>query len=321
GQKFIATETASALSTRGVYQFPSDSIRIWPSDYKAQDTFSNSNGNKDYTAAAYDNTHAYWGGTHEKTWLAVKNHPHMAGIFVWSGFDFLGEPLPYSKFPARSSYYGIVDLAGFPKDVYYMYQSEWTTKPVLHLFPHWNWQKGDTVDVWAYYNNADETELYLNGRSLGRQKKNANVLHVMWRVPYSPGTLKAISRKYGKTVLVKEIRTAGKPARIQLTADRAFVRADDKDLAFITVRVVDINGNTVPGADNLIRFSVSGNGILAGTDNGYQADTVSLKSPERKCWKGMALAIIQSAGKKGNITLKADSAGLLPAVLSLKTSD
>ncbi|MBL7737997.1 MAG: DUF4982 domain-containing protein [Chitinophagaceae bacterium] len=321
GQKFIATETASALATRGVYPFLSDSIRIWPPDYKAQDTFSNSNGIIDYTVSAYDNTHAYWGGTHEKTWLAVKKHPHMAGIFVWSGFDFLGEPLPYSKFPARSSYYGIIDLAGFPKDVYYMYQSEWISKPVLHIFPHWNWKKGDTIDVWAYYSFADEVELFLNGRSLGKRKKSDDKLHVMWRVPFAPGSVKAVSRKNGKIVLVKEIRTAGQPARIELTADRRVIMADGKDLSFITARVVDRNGNTVPGADHLIRFSVSGNGILAGTDNGYQADTGSLKSPERKSWKGMTLAIIQSTEKKGNITLKADSAGLLPAVLSLKTSD
>lgn len=152
-----------------MYQFPDDLKRIWPADYKEQDTFSR--GNADYTTSAYDNTHAYWGNTHEKSWLAVKNNKHMAGLFVWSGFDYLGEPLPYPAFPARSSYYGIVDLAGFPKDIYYMYQSEWSDKPVLHLFPHWNWNKGDTVDVWAYYNNAEEVELYLNGKSLGVNKK------------------------------------------------------------------------------------------------------------------------------------------------------
>jgi beta-galactosidase len=146
GQKFIASETASALETRGVYEFPSDSIRIWPPNFKVQDTFT---ANKDFTSAAYDNTYAYWGNTHERSWLAVKNNQHMAGVFVWSGFDYLGEPMPYPKFPARSSYYGIIDLAGFPKDVYYMYQSEWSTKPVLHIFPHWNWKPGQSVDVWG----------------------------------------------------------------------------------------------------------------------------------------------------------------------------
>lgn len=318
GQKFIATETASALSTRGLYQFPSDSIHIWPPNYKAQDTFA---GNKDYTASAYDNTFAYWGGTHEKTWLAVKKYPHMAGIFVWSGFDFLGEPVPYPKFPARSSYYGIVDLAGFPKDVYYMYQSEWTTKPVLHIFPHWNWAVGDTVDVWGYYNNADEVEMFLNGRSLGSKSKTDTSLHVMWRVPFAPGTLKAMSKKNGKIVLVKEIKTAGKPFKIELTADRKNIKADGKDLAFITARIVDAAGNLVPDASNLISFSITGNASIAGTDNGYQADTVSLTSYKRQAWKGMALAIIKSGSKQGNSTLTAQAAGLPKASITFRIAD
>lgn len=318
GQKFIATETASALATRGVYQFPSDSMRIWPPDYKAQDTFK---ANKDFTASAYDNTYAYWGGTHEKTWLAVKKYPHMAGIFVWSGFDFLGEPVPYPKFPARSSYYGIVDLAGFPKDVYYMYQSEWTAKPVLHIFPHWNWNKGDTVDVWAYYNHADEVELYLNGRSVGKRSKTDSTLHVMWRVPFQPGTLKAISRKNGKTVLIKEIKTAGKPAKIELTADRKIMKANTKDLSFVTVRILDEAGNPVPDADDLVSFSITGNANIAATDNGYQADTLSFTSHKRRAWKGMALVIIRSSSKKGNSTLTATAAGLKPATIALKIAD
>ncbi len=307
GQKFIASETASALETRGVYQYPSDSIRIWPPNAKVQDTFT---ANNDFTSAAYDNTHAYWGNTHERSWLAVKSNPHIAGAFVWSGFDYLGEPMPYPKFPARSSYYGIIDLAGFPKDIYYMYQSEWTSKPVLHLFPHWNWTPGELVDVWAYYNNADEVELFLNGRSLGSKKKNDTMLHVMWRVAFEAGTLKAVSRKNGKAVLTKEVRTAGKPARIQLVADKKNLKADGKDLSFITVRIVDKQGNLVPDADNLIEFKITGNGRIAGTDNGYQADTVSLQNTQRNCWKGVALAIVQSSEKKGNITLTGTSPGL-----------
>ncbi len=317
-QKFIATETASALSTRGVYQFPSDSNRIWPPDYKGQDTFV---GNKDFTASSYDNTFAYWGGTHEKTWLAVKKYPHMAGIFVWSGFDFLGEPVPYPKFPARSSYYGIVDLAGFKKDVYYMYQSEWTTKAVLHIFPHWNWTAGEMVDVWAYYNNADAVELFLNDKSLGTRTKTDTSLHVMWRVPFAPGTLKAISKKNGKIVLVKEIKTAGKPFKIELTADRKIIKADAKDLSFITARVLDKDGNLVPDANNHITFSITGNVTIAGTDNGYQADSVSLNSNKRQAWKGMAMAIIKSAVKKGNSTLTATSPGLLSGTIALMTTE
>ena len=318
-EKFIASETASALETRGVYQFPSDSIRTWPLNYKEQDTFST--GNKDYTASAYDNTKAYWGNTHERSWLAVKNNRHIAGAFVWSGFDYLGEPLPYPKFPARSSYFGIVDLAGFPKDVYYMYQSEWTTKPVLHIFPHWNWRKGALVDVWAYYNNADEVELFLNGKSLGLRKKGVDELHVMWRVPFEAGTLKAVSRKNNKTVLVKEIKTAGPAAKIELIADRKNIHANNKDLSFITVRITDKDGNVIPDADNAIKFSVSGAAEIAATDNGYQADTSSFVSTARKAWKGLALVIVKSTTKKGNSTLRAESQGLQTGILLLKSTD
>jgi beta-galactosidase len=320
-QKLIASETVSGLATRGVYQFPSDTNRVWPPNYKVQDTFT---GNKDFTCAAYDNTYAYWGNTHERAWAAVKKRDFIAGTFVWSGFDFLGEPVPYQKFPARSSYYGIVDLAGFPKDVYYMYQSEWTTKPVLHIFPHWNWpqapagEKGKLVDVWAYYNNADEVELFLNGRSLGTRKKINDELHVVWRVAFEPGTLKAVSKKNGKTVLTKTIKTAGKPARIALTADRKNIKADGNDLSFITARIVDKEGNLVPDADNLIEFSITGNATIAATDNGYQADTTSFTSNKRQAWKGMALAIVRSTLKKGNSTLIVKTPGLPLATIALK---
>ena len=317
GQKFIASETASALETRGVYEFPSDSIRVWPPNFRVQDTFS---ANKDLTCAAYDNTHAYWGNTHERSWLAVKRNAHIAGAFVWSGFDYLGEPMPYPRYPARSSYYGIVDLAGFPKDVYYMYQSEWSKKNVLHIFPHWNWKQGDSVDVWAYYNNADEVELFLNGRSAGTRKKNDTTLHVIWRLPFRPGTLTAVSRKNGKIILTKEIKTSGEAARIELTVDKKNLKADGKELTFITARILDKNGIIVPTADNEIKFSITGNGIFAGSDNGYQADTVSLKNPKRKCWMGMALAIIQSTEKKGNITLTATSPRIASASVTIRNN-
>ena len=317
-QKFIASETVSGLATRMVYQFPSDTNRIWPPNYKVQDNFTG--GNQDLSCAAYDNTYAYWGNTHERAWAAVKKRDFIAGTFVWSGFDFLGEPVPY-PWPARSSYYGIVDLAGFPKDVYYMYQSEWTTKPVLHIFPHWNWQPGTLVDVWAYYNNADEVELFLNSRSLGVKKKKEDDLHVMWRVPFAPGTIKAISRKNGKTVLVKTITTAGAPAKIELTADRNSIHAGGKDLAFITARITDKDGNTVPDADNVITFSISGNATIAATDNGYQADTLAFSSPSRGAWKGMALVIVRSPGKKGNSTLTAQAPGLRPGTIALRIAE
>lgn len=314
GQKFISAETASALQTRGHYDMPSDSMRIWPKDGKTKFT----EGNPDWTGSSYDNSYAYWGSPHETVWNVVKRLPHMAGLFVWSGFDFLGEPHPY-PWPARSSYYGIIDLAGFPKDVYYMYQSEWTNKPVLHIFPHWNWEVGKTVDVWAYYNNADEVELFLNGKSLGIKRKQGDDIHIMWRVNYQPGTLKAVSRKNGKTVLTKEIKTAGAPAKIELIADRKKIKSDGTDLSFITVRVLDADGNLVPNADNLVKFNVKGQGFIAGVDNGYQASMESFKSPFRKAYNGMCLAIIQSKEKSGKITLQATSDGLKPASITIKS--
>jgi beta-galactosidase len=310
GQKLLATETASALATRGHYDQPSDSNRIWPPNAK-----SKTHGNPDYTVSAYDNTYAYWGATHEESWKAVKQRDFMSGLFVWSGFDFLGEPVPY-EWPARSSYYGIVDLAGFPKDVYYLYQSEWTNKPVLHLFPHWNWKEGQEVDVWAYYNNADEVELFLNGKSLGIKKKDNDHLHVQWRVRFQPGTLKAVSRKNGKTVLVKEIKTAGRPAKIIVTADRTSLRSND-DLSFVTVQIVDANGTLIPDADNLVHFTISGPGYLAGVDNGLQTSMESFKAPFRKAYNGLCLAVIGTQEKKGTIVLKASAEGFAPASIVL----
>jgi beta-galactosidase len=313
GEKFIATETASAFATRGHYDMPSDSNRIWPPDAKSKNY-----GNSDYTVSAYDNTYAYWGATHEKSWNAVKKNDFIAGAFVWSGFDFLGEPVPY-QWPARSSYYGIVDLAGFPKDVYYMYQSEWTNTPALHIFPHWNWKVGDTVDVWAYYNNAEEVELFLNGKSLGTKRKTGDDLHIWWRVKYEPGTIKAISRKNGKIVLTREIKTAGAPAKIQLIADRKILKANGEDLSFITVKITDAGGNLVPYANNLVNFKVNGEGEIAGVDNGLQTSTESFRSSFRKAYNGMCLLIIKTKEKKGNVSITANSKGLKTVSLALKS--
>jgi len=173
GQKFIATETMSALETRGFYDTPTDTTRHWPQSSK----IPFKQGNPEFAVSAYDNVAAYWGSTHEETWKIIKKYDFLSGLFIWTGFDYIGEPTPY-PWPARSSYFGIVDLAGFPKDVYYMYQSEWTNKPVLHLLPHWNWKPGQLIDVWAYYSQADEVELFLNGRSLGIKTKQGDDLHV-----------------------------------------------------------------------------------------------------------------------------------------------
>lgn len=302
GQKIIASESVSALETRGHYDFPSDVIKTWPPKHGAS-----FDGNVDFTVSAYDQVKSYWGATHEDNWKTIKKQDFMAGTFIWTGFDYLGEPDPY-PYPARSSYFGIVDLAGFPKDVYYMYQSEWTTKPVLHIFPHWNWTAGQEVDVWAYYSNADEVELFLNGKSLGKKAKQNDDLHISWRVKFEPGTLKAISRKDGKVVLEKEIHTAGEASKIDLKADKAILKNDTYDLVYVTVSITDTAGNLVPNANHKIDFEVTGGGKLVGLDNGYQANLDSFKASSYKVYNGKCIAIIQSNGKKENIQLKASTA-------------
>ena len=312
GQKFLATEIAAAFETRGHYDGPADSVRYWPKDGKTKLT----TGNPDFTASSYDNAAPYWGATHEAAWRAIKNSPFMSGAFVWSGFDYLGEPLPY-PWPARSSYFGVIDLAGFPKDAYYLYQSEWITQPVLHLLPHWNWRPGQLVDVWAYYNQADEVELFLNGKSLGSKSKTGDALHVAWRVPFAPGTLQAVSRRAGQTVLTRTVKTAGPATKLELVPDRRALRADGRDLSFITVRVLDAEGNLVPDAANLVQFKLSGPGFVAGVDNGYQASLELFKANSRQAYNGLCLAIVQTTERGGAITVRATAEGLAGASIIL----
>lgn len=313
GQKFIGTETVSALESRGQYDLiPSDSIRRWP---KRWDIPFN-DGNKDMTVSAYDNVSTPWGSTHEETLKEMKKHDFLAGQYIWTGFDYIGEPTPY-PWPARSSYFGIIDLAGFPKDVYYLYQSEWTNKDVLHILPHWNWRQGDTLDVWAYYNHADEVELFLNGKPVSIKKKAGDDLHVVWRLPFQAGTLKAVSRKNGKVVLTKEVTTAGPAYKIELTADRKTITADGNDLSFVTVKVLDKNGNLVPDATNLVQFEVTGTGSITGVDNGNQTSMESFKGNKRKAFNGLCLAVIRPGLSKGNISVKATASGLQSAQINI----
>jgi beta-galactosidase len=199
-----------------------------------------------------------------------------------------------------------------------MYQSEWTTKPVLHIFPHWNWKKDQEVDVWAYYNNADEVELFLNGKSLGKKSKQNDDLHISWRVKFEPGTIKAISRKDGKVVLEKEIHTAGEAAKIHLKADKTTIKNDTYDLVYVTVSTVDKDGNLLPNATDLINFEVSGGGKLVGVDNGYQANLDSFKANSCKLFSGKCIAIIQSNGKKEKIQLKASTGSLQSSTIEVK---
>ena len=243
---FIFSESVSALQTRGYYRMPSDSIYKAPVEWWLPYT------DPSFKCSAYDNMHASWSSTHEETWDVVKHNDFVGGQFIWTGFDYIGEPTPYA-YPARSSYFGIIDLAGLPKDSYYMYQSEWTKKPVLHLFPHWNWLPGQQIDMWCYYNQADEVELFINGKSQGIRKKkvhgegnegsdavsakaanaaataanaetDANAAafdcsteyHVMWRVTFEPGEVKVVARKQGREISSQTIKTAGPPHHLVL---------------------------------------------------------------------------------------------------------
>ncbi len=270
--------------------------------------------------------HASWSSTHEETWDVVKHNAFVGGQYIWTGFDYIGEPTPYG-FPARSSYFGIIDLAGFPKDTYYMYQSEWTTKPVLHLFPHWNWVPGDEIDMWCYYNNADEVELFINGKSQGVRRKTGeqtegrydmhntkarlnSEYHVGWRVVFDPGEVKVVARKDGKVVGEQTIKTAGAPARIRLSKDY-----QGKNTTFVTAEVVDKDGNLCPWAEDQMYFFYEGDGEILGTDNGCQTSMENFKAPQRKAFFGKCMVVVS-----GNGSITAKSPTLQSDVIQLKVS-
>ena len=299
---FIFSESVSALQTRGFYMMPSDSVYVAPKQWWLPYT------DPTYMCSAYDNFHASWSSTHEETWDVVKHNAFVGGQYIWTGFDYIGEPTPYG-FPARSSYFGIIDLAGFPKDSYYMYQSEWTSKPVLHLFPHWNWVPGDEIDMWCYYNNADEVELFINGKSQGvRKKVDSHQYHVMWRVIFDPGEVKVVARKDGKEVGQQTIKTAGAPDHIRLSYDYRGKTTD-----FIVAEVVDKDGNLCPWADDEIYFIYEGEGGILGTDNGCQTSMERFTAPHRKAFFGKCLVVAKG---KGSITAK--SATLKPSWIELE---
>ena len=312
GKPFIFTESVSALQTNGFYMMPSDSIYRAPKEWWLPYT------DPTFMCSAYDNMSASWGSTHEETWDVVKHTPYVGGQFIWTGFDYIGEPTPYS-YPARSSYFGIIDLAGQPKDVYYMYQSEWTQQPVLHLFPHWNWLDGQQIDMWCYYSQADEVELFINGRSQGirRKAKHSSNLspltshlsteyHVMWRVTFEPGEVKAVARKDGKVVGEQVIKTAGQPHHIQLSVDY-----QGRDLTFVQAVVVDKDGNCCPWAENELFFESADAQVIA-TDNGCQTSMERFTSPRRKAFFGRCIAVVRG---RGSVTARA--IGLQSASLDL----
>lgn len=311
---FIGSETASALNSRGFYLHPSSELHVVPERWDLPYTTEH------HQCSAYDHSRAPWATLHEEAWRVVRDRDYCAGTFVWTGFDYIGEPTPYS-WPSRSSYFGIVDLCGFPKDCYYLYRAEWTQYTTLHLFPHWNWNDGQEIDLWAYYNNADEVELFVNGRSLGRSAKSDNRLHALWEgVPFEAGEIEAVSYKDGKEVMRHRRVTAGAPAKITLTADRTTIDADGYDLSYITIDCYDSNNNFMPTAMNQLYFSIEGAGELVGVDNGNAAGSESLKGNTMKLFNGKALAIVRSLrGVKGEVMLTVSGDGIEGDSITIRT--
>ncbi|MFN3302161.1 MAG: beta-galactosidase GalB [Roseateles sp.] len=309
----LSSETASAFSSRGVYLFPVTS---------AHSSITRDGRGGDSQALQVSGYELYavdFGASADKVFAALDAHPYVAGEFVWTGFDYLGEPTPY--YDARSSYSGIVDLAGFPKDRFYLYQSRWRPNlPMAHLLPHWTWPErvGQVTPVHAF-TSGDEGELFLNGRSLGKRKKGPGQYRLRWDdVVYEPGELKLQAYKDGKPWATASVATAGPAAALTLQVDRSTIAADGRDLGFVTLRITDAAGRTVPRTDARIRFSVDGPGEIVATDNGDASSFEAFTSPSRKAFNGLALAIVRARpGMPGVLTLRAQAEGLAAAQLEI----
>ena len=326
----LGSETASTVSSRGVYKFPVER--------KAMAKYP------DHQASSYDVEHCNWSNLPEDDFIQHEDLPYCMGEFVWTGFDYLGEPTPYySDWPSHSSLFGIIDLAGLPKDRYYLYRSHWNKDvETLHILPHWNWagREGEVTPVFVY-TNYPSAELFINGKSQGRRTKDMSVTvhnsadslsmktfrrqqryRLMWMdTVYEPGTVKVVAYDAeGNPVAEKEIHTAGKPYRIVLEADRNNIKADGKDLSFVTVKVVDRNGNLCPLADNEISFKVKGKGSYRAGANGNPASLESFQEPKMKTFSGMMTAIVSSSEEPGEIVLEASAKGLRKAALTIVTT-
>ncbi len=339
------SESSSETSTRGSYQEP-----------EHLNTGENHTPGRRETSS-YDNNLASWTMSGEYGHKKDRDRRWFAGQFLWSGIDYIGEPTPYDVFPVKASFFGAVDTAGFPKDMYHLFRSQWTTEPMVHLLPmSWNHEEGDTVEVWAYA-NVPSVELFLNGRSLGVRefdvKKttdgrsyletteatgddktfpdgpypgsytspngSAGKLHLTWKVPYRPGELKAVARRDGRVVATDVLRTAGDPHAVRLGADRKSLAADGRSLVFVTAEIVDAHGVVVPGADHLIAFDVTG-GSLAGVDNGREESAERYQASTRTAFHGKALAIVRSGGDAGTLKVTARADGLHSGTVGVRTT-
>nr|MUH41188.1 DUF4982 domain-containing protein [Zobellia laminariae] len=320
------SETSSQTSSRGTYALP----------------ITHDHKKETLEVSSYDVTVGPpWAYPPDVEFDVQAENPTFLGEFMWTGFDYLGEPTPYggrdnstngywnADWPVHASYFAPVDLCGFPKDRYYLYQSQWTTEPMVHVLPHWNWEgkEGEEIPVYAY-TNCDEVELIVNGKSLGKKVKGVDTTDIpaefrgfekgmytskyrlSWNVPYQPGSLRVIGYKDGKAVTEKVIKTAKKASKIRLTADRTEITADGKDLSFIEVDITDADGNLIPNADNQVQFTIEGAGILAAVGNGNPASLESFQDTKIKAFNGKCLLVIKSTEASGNITISAASNGL-----------
>jgi beta-galactosidase len=294
-QPMVGTETASTVSTRGIYE--NDPARGYVS--------------------AYDLNFPPWAATAETWWKDYDSRSFLAGGFAWTGFDYRGEPTPYN-WPCISSHFGIMDICGFPKDNYFYYQAWWGDKPVLHLFPHWNWpgKEGQEIDVWCH-SNLDSVELFLNGVSLGSQKVERNT-HLAWKVKYTPGAIEARGTKDGKIVLTEKRETTGVPAKLILRPDRQKISADGEDLSVVAVEVQDAQGRIMPVASNEVTFEISGAGKLIGVGNGDPSCHESDKGNKRSAFNGLCMAFVQATKQAGEIRVAASANGLAGASLTLQ---
>lgn len=306
----FGSETASCVSTRGFYVFP-------VSNNKAD-------GKADYQVSSYDLYAPRWAWPPDVEFRGLDQAPYVAGEFVWTGFDYLGEPTPYNKnAPSRSSYFGIVDLAGFPKDRYYLYQARWRPDhPMAHILPHWTWpdRVGQVTPVFVY-TSGDEAELFLNGKSLGRKKKGPLEYRLRWDdVKYEPGELRVVAYKDGRKWAEDVERTAGPAAKLAASVDRSVLRADGSDLAFVTVAVDDARGTLVPRSHPRVKFEVTGPADVIATDNGDPTNLESFQSPDRAAFNGLVLAIVRTrAGQPGTVTVRATSDGLAAGTVTFQT--
>ncbi|HTH29728.1 MAG TPA: DUF4982 domain-containing protein, partial [Lacibacter sp.] len=331
------SETASCVSSRGVYHLPLEKY----------------DKHSSLQVSSYDNQSPSWAYPPDVEFHFQDSLPNVIGEFVWTGFDYLGEPTPYGgkdnlthgnwdvDWPSRSSYFGAVDLAGFPKDRFYLYQSRWTSEPMVHLLPHWNWEGSGITEIPVYcYTNCDEAELFVNGKSYGRKKMGIDKTQIPvsffawknrpkyfespyrlnWNVPYEKGEIKIIAYKDGKQAAVKVINTAKSPHQIRLMPDRKVISADGYDLSFVTVKIEDENGNFCPLADNKIDFKITGPVTIAAVDNGNAASTEPFQVNYRKAFNGLCLLVIKSKkGKAGIVKIEASSPGLKTAIVTVAT--